>query len=138
VAAHDQAPHVPIVVMTGLQDENLAVRAVKSGAQDYLVKGHSDGHELGMSLRYAVERFRLEEARRGSKPSRHRRRAFSCKSPRSSYRGSPPSKRHLRLDSGKRLAQPAAVLAAPEAAQPAFRRASALALPATELRSLWA
>lgn len=54
-----QAPDVPIVVLTGLDDEALALQAMQSGAQDYLVKGQIDGHRLSRAVRYAVERHRL-------------------------------------------------------------------------------
>jgi signal transduction histidine kinase len=50
----------PILVMTGLNDEDLAVEAVQSGAQDYLVKGQVDSALLGRAIRYALERKRLE------------------------------------------------------------------------------
>ena len=53
VRAHAQAPKIPIVVLTGHDDEALAVRAVRAGAQDYLVKGHVDGELLVRSIRYA-------------------------------------------------------------------------------------
>jgi two-component system cell cycle sensor histidine kinase/response regulator CckA len=62
VRAHVHAPKVPIVVLTGLDDEALAVKAVRAGAQDYLVKGHVDGELLIRSLRYASERGRAVEA----------------------------------------------------------------------------
>lgn len=58
------APLVPIVVLSGLDDETVALRAVQAGAQDYLVKGHVDGDTLVRALRYAIERKRLEEAQR--------------------------------------------------------------------------
>jgi PAS domain S-box-containing protein len=53
---------LPIVVMTGLDDETMAVEAVQVGAQDYLVKGRVDGDRLGRALRYAIERKRSEIA----------------------------------------------------------------------------
>jgi signal transduction histidine kinase/DNA-binding response OmpR family regulator len=53
------APDMPIVVLTGLDDEAVAVRAVKEGAQDYLTKGRLDGPVLVRSLRYAIERQRV-------------------------------------------------------------------------------
>ncbi len=61
--AHTAAPGVPIVVLSGLDDQDLAVRAVHEGAQDYLVKGQVDGGTILRSLRYAIERQRLEAAR---------------------------------------------------------------------------
>jgi hypothetical protein len=62
VRAHAHAPKIPIVVLTGHDDEALAVRAVRAGAQDYLVKGHVDGELLVRSIRYASERGRALEA----------------------------------------------------------------------------
>src|ERR1700681_3138927 len=59
---HAHAPNVPIVVLTGLDDEALAVKAVRAGAQDYLVKGRVDGDLLIRSMRYATERARAVEA----------------------------------------------------------------------------
>jgi len=64
VKVRAQALGVPIVVLTGLDDEALAVEAVKEGAQDYLVKGQVDSNLLGRSVRYAIERKRAEEALR--------------------------------------------------------------------------
>jgi PAS domain S-box-containing protein len=64
---HARAPEVPVVVLTGLGDETVAVKAVQAGAQDYLVKGHVDGNLLVRSLRYAIERNRSEEAVRFQK-----------------------------------------------------------------------
>ena len=59
-----QAPEVPIVVLTGLNDEMLGVQAVNRGAQDYLVKGQVDVNLLVRALRYAIERKRAEERER--------------------------------------------------------------------------
>jgi signal transduction histidine kinase len=56
-----QAPGVPIVVLTGLNDEETAVKAVEQGAQDYLIKGQADRQLLIRSLRYAIQRHRAEE-----------------------------------------------------------------------------
>ena len=57
--AYAQAHETPIVVLTGQNDENLAIRSVHQGAQDYLVKGEVDGAALVRSIRYAIERHRL-------------------------------------------------------------------------------
>lgn len=54
-----RAPDIPIVVLTGIDDTELALRAVQGGAQDYLVKGQVDGAALLRSISYAVERHRL-------------------------------------------------------------------------------
>ena len=59
-------PNVPIVVMTGLQDETVALRAVQEGAQDYLVKGQVDGEQLARSLRYAIVRHAAQRVRQES------------------------------------------------------------------------
>jgi diguanylate cyclase (GGDEF)-like protein len=56
------APDVPIVVLSGLDDEDMAVRAVQGGAQDYLIKGRVDDHLVSRSVRYAIERKRAEVA----------------------------------------------------------------------------
>ncbi|MBI2950365.1 MAG: PAS domain S-box protein, partial [Verrucomicrobia bacterium] len=56
------APHLPIIVLSSLDDETLAVRAVHEGAQDYLVKGQIDRHVLVRSIRHAVERKKVEVA----------------------------------------------------------------------------
>ena len=60
--AHAAAPRVPLVVLTGLDDESLAAQALKEGAQDYLIKGQIETRGLLRSLRYAIERKTMEEA----------------------------------------------------------------------------
>jgi diguanylate cyclase (GGDEF)-like protein/PAS domain S-box-containing protein len=60
--AHAVAPGVPIIVLTGTDDETLATKAMKEGAQDYLIKGEIDSRRLLRSLRYAIERKTMEEA----------------------------------------------------------------------------
>jgi diguanylate cyclase (GGDEF)-like protein len=56
--AYNLAPDVPIVVMTAIDDKQLALRAVREGAQDYLVKGDTDVTQLVRAIQYAVERHR--------------------------------------------------------------------------------
>lgn len=51
---------VPIVILSGHSDEDMALRAVQNGAQDYLVKGSIGGEMLSRSIRYAIERKRME------------------------------------------------------------------------------
>jgi DNA-binding response OmpR family regulator len=67
----------PTVVLTGLDDDALAVRSVQLGAQDYLVKNRINGQVLLRVLRYAVERARLqkqlEESRMRERDERERR-----------------------------------------------------------------
>ena len=58
------APEVPIVVLTQVDDERLALESVQGGAQDFLVKGNLTSSMLTRSLRYAVERHRLMSALR--------------------------------------------------------------------------
>jgi PAS domain S-box-containing protein len=58
------APHIPVVILSGLNDEELAAHAVREGAQDYLVKGKVDNNLLVRSLRYAIERKLAEDERR--------------------------------------------------------------------------
>ena len=60
--ARGEAMHAPIVVLTGVADEEVAARAVREGAQDYLVKAEVDGPLLYRSIRYAVERQAYDEA----------------------------------------------------------------------------
>jgi signal transduction histidine kinase len=63
----NRVPDIPIVVLTGTDDEALAVKTVQRGAQDYLVKGRVDDRLLIRALRYALERkktqFELKRAR---------------------------------------------------------------------------
>src|SRR5438445_3577273 len=57
-------PEAVVVVLTGEASEHLGERAVRAGAQDYLVKGEVAGNMLNRVIRYAVERRRAEEAQR--------------------------------------------------------------------------
>ncbi len=54
-------PDMPIVVLTGIDDEKTGVEAVRMGAQDYLVKGQADGRVIARAVRYAIERKRAEQ-----------------------------------------------------------------------------
>ena len=60
--ASTHAPSIPFVILTGLDDEDLALAAMERGAQDYLVKGKMDGRRLLRVVRYATERKKRQEA----------------------------------------------------------------------------
>jgi signal transduction histidine kinase len=60
--ARAAAPGIPIVVLTGVEDEAVALEAVRQGIQDYLVKTQVHGQQTVRALRYAIERHRAEEA----------------------------------------------------------------------------
>lgn len=55
-----RAPHVPIIVLSGLDDEDTATQAVQMGVQDYLIKGQVDSSLLMRAIRYALERKKAE------------------------------------------------------------------------------
>lgn len=54
------APHLPIVVLSGSEDDHLQIGALQAGAEDYLIKGRTDAEAMGRAIRYAVERKRVE------------------------------------------------------------------------------
>jgi len=54
-------PQVPVVVLSGDDDESVATAAVNEGAQDFLVKGRADGEVVGRAIRYAIDRHRMLE-----------------------------------------------------------------------------
>ena len=60
IRVKERVPDIPIVVMTGFEDEELGARLVKMGAQDYMVKGDSEGAMLVRSVRHAIERHGIE------------------------------------------------------------------------------
>ncbi len=60
---HELAPDLPMIVLTGLSDESVAVAAIARGASDYLIKGEAPAALLERSIRYAIERKRNENGR---------------------------------------------------------------------------
>lgn len=66
-------PDVPIVVLSGLHDVEVALEAVQSGAQDYLVKGRSDGELIARAVRYAIQRKQAELELRRARDELERR-----------------------------------------------------------------
>nr|MCU0935708.1 diguanylate cyclase [Gammaproteobacteria bacterium] len=63
---HGVAPAAPVIILTNVQNESIAARAVRLGAQDYLIKREVNERSLVRAIRYAVERQRAEEALRAS------------------------------------------------------------------------
>ncbi len=58
-SVHAEAPDVPIVILSGLEDEELIVQAVKEGAQDYIVKSHMDTNVVVQAMLYAIKRHNI-------------------------------------------------------------------------------
>ena len=63
---HSLAPDVPAIILTNFMDDELATRAVREGAQDYLIKKEVDTALLNKSIRYAIERQKSDAALRES------------------------------------------------------------------------
>lgn len=57
----ENAPNTPVIVCSGLYDDETVAKALRDGAQDYLIKGQIDADRLSRSVRYAIERKRAEE-----------------------------------------------------------------------------
>ena len=64
-ALRTEAPQIPFIVLTGLDDDNLGVDALRHGAQDYLVKGEINSNLLLKAITYAIERHRLRTQMQG-------------------------------------------------------------------------
>jgi len=60
-AVRKQVPHMPIIVLTGLDDEEMGIKALQEGAEDYLVKGQFTASAFMRAINYAIERHRLRE-----------------------------------------------------------------------------
>jgi signal transduction histidine kinase len=60
-------PRQPVIIFTGIAEEAKGLDSIRLGAQDYLVKGQTDGTILARAIRYAIERGRAEEALRKAK-----------------------------------------------------------------------
>src|SRR5215472_3362525 len=58
---HQQAPHLPLIVLTRNRDEETALQAIKMGAQDYLPKDRLEGIWFARTINYAIERQRLTQ-----------------------------------------------------------------------------
>jgi len=73
-------PHLPVIVLTGYEDENFALEAVGNGAQDYLIKSKVTGQIIKRALQYALQRKRLEldlrEARQQAEKANHAKSEF--------------------------------------------------------------
>jgi two-component system cell cycle response regulator len=67
-----RAQNIPILLLTGLPNEELAIQAVREGAQDYLVKDQVDGNLLVRAVNYAIERQRLVAQLEKAKEDAHR------------------------------------------------------------------
>ncbi|MFT4692632.1 MAG: response regulator [Verrucomicrobiia bacterium] len=62
---HALVPHahgIPVIVLSGYDDEKTSIQSLRAGAQDYLVKGEVSSHLLRHAVRYAIERKRLDTA----------------------------------------------------------------------------
>jgi len=68
----EAARTIPIVIVTGREDEELAITAIRQGAQDYLVKDGLTGRAVGRAVQYAIDRKHAEQALRASRDERER------------------------------------------------------------------
>ncbi|MBN2342790.1 MAG: response regulator [Deltaproteobacteria bacterium] len=71
VRFHGKFPDIPVIVLTGFEDDDFAVRAVEAGAQDYLTKGKVDTQTVTRALRYALGRQETEKKLADSKTKIH-------------------------------------------------------------------
>src|SRR3989442_2507706 len=76
IEIRDQASRVPIVVLTGMDDETMASWTLEEGAQDYLIKGQTDRESLVRCIRHAIQRHRTQSGKLRTAPAR-----FAYRSP---------------------------------------------------------
>lgn len=69
-----QQPEVPVVVLTGLSDQDMGLHAVGQGAQDYLIKGQVDSDALTRVIRYALERHNQQQSLEHTRQDEQRQR----------------------------------------------------------------
>ncbi len=74
VQARSRAPNLPIVVLTGVEDETVGLEAVRHGVQDYLIKGQAFGRQTARAIRYAIERKQAEVALKSAEENLQRQR----------------------------------------------------------------
>jgi signal transduction histidine kinase len=72
--ARREAPHLPIVVLTGVEDEAVGLAAVRQGIQEYLIKGQAYGRQTARAILHAIERKRAETALRQAEAALERER----------------------------------------------------------------
>jgi diguanylate cyclase (GGDEF)-like protein len=60
IRIHDHSQDVPFIVFVSSENEDLGIKAVKNGAQDYLIKEHIDSDLLARSVRYSIDRYKME------------------------------------------------------------------------------
>ncbi|MBF0318230.1 MAG: PAS domain S-box protein [Nitrospirae bacterium] len=70
LSVHRMAKDIPVLILTGIEDETFAVRAIQNGAQDYIIKAGLKGRELVRAMQYAMERHRLRIQVKQSEESR--------------------------------------------------------------------
>ena len=58
----DLAPEIPIVVLTGLEDETIGLAAIRHGAQEFLVKHHSNAYTIAGAIRFAIVRMNIQQS----------------------------------------------------------------------------
>jgi DNA-binding NarL/FixJ family response regulator len=58
IRVHDYSPEIPIIILTALFDEAVALKTLNSGAQEYLFKGEFDGQDLSTAIMHSIKRIK--------------------------------------------------------------------------------